>query len=115
MTNAADLELIALADDMDALAAWLRAHGQASWADRVLGHSRRVRKRIPEGVIGFLADSGGLSDVYFSPVNGNAASESDGQRLNEELRRLTLRPFERAFELKHAAMDASGSGHTPRR
>lgn len=62
-----------------------------------------VQKADAHGAERYLMLNRGLLDLYFSPVNGNAADEREGQQLNEEWRAL----HQRAFALADALLRAS--------
>ena len=47
----------------------------------------------------YLALNRALTDVYFSPVNGNASNERDGERLTDAFRELHGRAFSLADAL----------------
>ena len=51
---------------------------------------------------------GTLNDVYFTPMNGNAATEEEGDRLNEEFGRRKEHVYVLADGLRRAR-DRSGA------
>jgi hypothetical protein len=72
-------------------------------ADEVQKALQEVAASDAHGARRYLWMNRTLLDIYFSPVNGNASDERDGDRLNEEWRALHHRAFTLAETLLRAS------------
>jgi hypothetical protein len=72
-------------------------------ADRVQKALQEVAGSDAHGARRYLSMNRTLLDIYFSPVNGNASDESEGDRLNDEWRDLHHRAFSLAETLLRAS------------
>ncbi len=82
--------------------AFMERHSLPMLAEVRRAHAE-VQRADAHGAERYLMLNRGLLDLYFSPVNGNAASEREGEQLNDEWRAL----HDRAFAFADALLRAS--------
>lgn len=110
-----DRLLAALADASDLL----DGHGEHRWARWLATDRDRIERGDGYGLDHLLSAYGGmgsLTDVMFSPANGNAANTDEGTRATEELRRLTSAIHEDARALQrtlHRRLSSTLSADKP--
>lgn len=99
-----------LATAIEDLAAFLRTHGETTWADQLDRDAELVRHDDARGVDRFLAKFGGmgrLNDLVFHPLNANVGRGQDPADVNRTFDALR----EHAWEL---AREARGASEPPR-
>lgn len=102
-----------LATLMDQLVTLLRQQGEEHWADWVEADVRAVRARDGWGLEHFLAafgGMGGLWDLIFHPMNGNASSDEEGRAATERLNELLEEAYPIAQDLSRE-LDARDEEH----
>jgi|SRR5215475_5407071 len=80
-----------LARAMDALASFLRAHGEHHWGSRIEDDLHLVRKGDVFGAqrfLGYFGGMGSLNDVWLCKLNEHTVPEGAESRINRELDRL---------------------------
>jgi hypothetical protein len=100
-----DPDAARFAECLDELETFLVERGEVRWADRVGRDASLVRAGDARGVIDFRSMFGGmgsLSDLVFSPVNGNAATEVEAVVLNDQVERLRTRAWTLAEHLRRS-------------
>jgi hypothetical protein len=85
------------------VAAFLEAHSQP-YAEEVRRAADEVGRSDAHGARRYLELNRALLDIYFHPINGNAATEAEAEQLQQRLETL----HGRAFSLADALLRAQG-------
>jgi hypothetical protein len=92
-----------LADRVDEERAFLEAHGHDYFREPLERASQLLRNgQIEAGVSAYLLENRGIVDIQFHPVNGDASTAQEGNRLTDQLRALHGRSYELAAALENS-------------
>jgi hypothetical protein len=84
---------------IEAVADFLIGHGHNELGQRAARNGEQLRSGDLAGAQELVEWSRAFTDVYFSPVNGNAVDDEAGYRLTREFRALYSRAFDAADHL----------------
>jgi len=96
------------ADSLQELADFLLGHGQAELGARASRNAQALRDGDRHGATDHLEWNRAYTDVYFSPVNGNAPDEATAETLNTRYRALSSAAFTAAEGTRSSALDDEG-------
>jgi hypothetical protein len=91
-----------LATDLEALSAFLRAHGESRWSNWTTRCRVAIQRGDLRGVDRLLTayDGLGFGDLFLSPENGHRTPASEVPAANEQLSRLRARALELARTIR---------------
>ena len=105
MTPPLDPGVARLLEALADLTMFLTERSQSRWADWVSGDAALIRAGDGRGIDHFLSAlgvMGSLSDLLFSPANGNAAGEQEADDLNARFRHLVQTAWTQAEAIRRS-------------